>query len=115
MILALGLSFLPGTPALAASYDVVDKDIATLQADMAAGRVDAVGLVGVIVGQGDAIQPPDVGGDHLGAQIRRGVDHQGGFRALPRSADEQGAARAVIAGLGGITGAPVAVGARHAA
>src|SRR5262249_9634873 len=33
------------SPAQAASYDVVEKDIATLQADMAAGRIDAAGLV----------------------------------------------------------------------
>ncbi|MBN9544982.1 MAG: amidase [Alphaproteobacteria bacterium] len=45
MILALGLLLVPGGAALAASYDVVDKDIATLQADMAAGRIDAAGLV----------------------------------------------------------------------
>jgi amidase len=45
MILAMGLSVGLAPPALAASYDVVDKDIATLQADMAAGRSDAVGLV----------------------------------------------------------------------
>jgi amidase len=36
---------LAAAPAQAASYDVVEKDIATLQADMAAGRVDAAGLV----------------------------------------------------------------------
>ena len=44
LILVLGLSLVPAA-ASAASYDVVDKDIATLQADMAAGRIDAVGLV----------------------------------------------------------------------
>ena len=43
LAVALGLSI--GGPAQAASYDVVEKDIATLQADMIAGRVDAAGLV----------------------------------------------------------------------
>ncbi len=57
MILALGLSLLPGAPALAASYDVVDKDIATLQADMAAGRVDAVGLIAAYQARIAAIDP----------------------------------------------------------
>src|SRR6185295_536490 len=45
MIWTMGLSLLLGAPAWAAPYDVVDKDIATLQADMNAGRVDAAGLV----------------------------------------------------------------------
>jgi amidase len=56
MIWAMGLSLL-GTPALAAPYDVVDKDIATLQADMAAGRVDAVGLVQAYQARIAAIDP----------------------------------------------------------
>ena len=43
--LALVLALAVASPAQAASYDVVEKDIATLQADMAAGRVDAAGLV----------------------------------------------------------------------
>jgi len=42
---ALGLALAAAGPAQAASYDVVEKDIATLQADMTAGRVDAAGLV----------------------------------------------------------------------
>ena len=42
--LALVLALAVG-PAQASSYDIVEKDIATLEADMAAGRVDAAGLV----------------------------------------------------------------------
>jgi amidase len=42
--LALGLALIAASRAQA--YDVVEKDIATLQADMAAGRIDAAGLVG---------------------------------------------------------------------
>ena len=45
LILAAGLSVGLGVPAFGAPYDVVDKDIATLQSDMAAGRIDAAGLV----------------------------------------------------------------------
>lgn len=40
-----GLMILAATPAWAQSYDVTDKDIATLQADMTAGRVSAAELV----------------------------------------------------------------------
>ena len=43
--LAFALALATGSSAQAASYDVVEKDIATLQADMAAGRIDAAGLV----------------------------------------------------------------------
>ena len=42
---AILLALATGGPAQAASYDVLEKDIATLQADMASGRVDAAGLV----------------------------------------------------------------------
>src|SRR4051812_46985191 len=47
LILALLLLAMPAliSPVVAAPYDVVEKDIATLQADMAAGRVTAAGLV----------------------------------------------------------------------
>ncbi|HEY4275370.1 MAG TPA: amidase family protein, partial [Rhizomicrobium sp.] len=45
------------TPVLAAPYDVVEKPIATLQADMAAGRVDAVGLVEAYRARIAAIDP----------------------------------------------------------
>lgn len=45
LILAACLGLLIAAPAWAAPYDVAEKDIATLQADMAAGRVTAVGLV----------------------------------------------------------------------
>lgn len=44
-IWAVGLSFMITAPAWGAPYDVTEKDIATLQADMAAGRVTARGLV----------------------------------------------------------------------
>ena len=44
-------------PALAAPYDVAEKDIATLQADMAAGKVDAVGLVQAYQARIAAIDP----------------------------------------------------------
>ncbi|MEO8896053.1 MAG: amidase, partial [Rhizomicrobium sp.] len=57
MILAAGLSVGLGVPALGATYDVVDKDIATLQADMAACRIDAVGLVQAYQARIAAIDP----------------------------------------------------------
>jgi amidase len=43
--LALVLALAVGGQAQAAPYDIVEKDIAALQADMAAGRIDAAGLV----------------------------------------------------------------------
>jgi amidase len=57
MILAAGLGLWLSTPALAAPYDVAEKDIAALQADMAAGRVDAVGLVQAYQARIAAIDP----------------------------------------------------------
>jgi amidase len=45
------------TSVLAAPYDVAEKDIATLQADMTAGRVDAAGLVEAYRARIAAIDP----------------------------------------------------------
>src|SRR4051812_15097137 len=47
LTLALLLLAMPAliSPVMAVPYDVVEKDIATLQADMAAGRLSAVELV----------------------------------------------------------------------
>jgi amidase len=57
LILAAGLSVGLGVPAFGAPYDVVDKDIATLQSDMVAGRIDAAGLVQAYQARIAAIDP----------------------------------------------------------
>ena len=84
----LGLAPGLAAPALAASYDVVDKDIGTLQADMAAGKVDSVGLVQAYQARIAAIDPllhsvialnPDAAAIAAGARPGRGT--QGGASA----------------------------------
>src|SRR4051794_31905890 len=54
------------TPAVATPYEVAEKDIATLQADMAAGRVSAADLVRAYIARIDAL---DRGGPQLHAVI----------------------------------------------
>jgi amidase len=45
ILFGVGLGLCGAGSAIAAPYDVTEKDIATLEADMAAGKVDAAGLV----------------------------------------------------------------------
>ena len=56
-VLAAGLGLCISMPALAAPYDVAEKNITTLQADMAAGRIDAVGLVRAYEGRIATLDP----------------------------------------------------------
>jgi amidase len=57
LILVVGLSIGLGTPAIAAPYEVAEKDIATLQADMTAGKVDAAELVQAYEARITALDP----------------------------------------------------------
>ena len=45
--------------------------------------VDAVGLVGVVVGEQNRVQPLDLRRDGLFPQVWRGIDQNGGLRPLP--------------------------------
>ena len=52
----------------------------------AAQVVDAVGVVGVLMGEEDAVEPVDVGVEQLLAQVRRGVDQDAGDAVRRRAA-----------------------------
>ena len=76
--------------------------------------VDAVGLVGMLVGQKHRVDVIDFCIDQLLAQVGRGVDHDP-RRALPVGLfDHQRAAAAAVFGIVGIAGAPAERGARDA-
>ncbi len=79
--------------------------------------VDAMHLVGVVVGQEDAVQPPGARLRRLQPQVRRGVDDRRRLPLgpLPLFPDEEGTARAQVLWVRRIAGAPVAVRARHPA
>jgi hypothetical protein len=77
--------------------------------------VDAVRVVGVLVGKQDGIEASHVGVEELFAQIRRGVDQHGGRPALTRALDEDGTAPAAVFRIVGIAGAPAGADAGHAA
>ena len=59
----------------------VDVDAAALVHEQRAQIVDAVGVVGVLVGDQHAVEPVDLGLEQLLAQIRRAVDQHA--RAVP--------------------------------
>ncbi len=76
--------------------------------------VDAVGLVGVLVGQEHRVDVIDLGIDQLLAQIGRGVDHdpRGAVRAV--TLDQQRAAASAVFWIVGIARAPAERRAWHA-
>ena len=76
--------------------------------------VDAVGLVGVLMGQEHRVDVIDIGVDQLLAQIGRGVDHDPRGAVGARALDQQRAAAAAIFRVVGIAGAPAERRARHA-
>ena len=78
--------------------------------------VDAVGVVGMLMGVEHAVEPVDVGIEQLLAQIGRGVDQDAGDarqRIVPL--DQKRAAPAAVFRIVGIAGAPAQRRPRHAA
>ena len=62
----------------------VDVDAPPLGEEQAAQVVDAVGVVGMLMGIEHAVDPVDAGVEELLAQVRRGVDEDaGGALSLP--------------------------------
>ncbi len=80
--------------------------------------VDAVGLVGVVVGVEHRVHAADAGRGGLLAELRRGVDHHGGLGGpvdVGAAAHQHRAAGAAVPRIGRVAHAPVAVRTRHAA
>ncbi len=92
----------------------IDRNAPALMQHDRAQIVDAVGLVGMLMGEKHRIDVIDLGVDQLLAQIGRGVDHDPGDAAIRCPFGEQRAAAAAVFGIGGIAGAPAERGTRHA-
>ena len=93
----------------------IDRNALALMQHHRAQIVDAMGLVGVLMGQKHRVDVIDIGVDQLLAQIGRGIDHDPGDAALARSrsaSSEQRRRR--FFGLVGIAGAPAQRRTRHA-
>ncbi len=76
--------------------------------------VDAMGLVGMLVGEEHRIETVDFGVDQLLAQIGRGVDHDAGDAVAGTLLHQQRTAAAAVFGIVGIAAAPAERRARHA-
>jgi hypothetical protein len=76
--------------------------------------VDAVGLVGVLMGQEHSIEMIDGGIDQLLAEIGRSIDHDPGRGVGSPALDQQRTAAAAIFGIVGIASAPAKRRARDA-
>ena len=76
--------------------------------------VDAVDVVGVRVGEGDAVEEAGVGGEELGAQVGGGVDEGAGGARRGGALEEEGAAAAAVLRVRRVAVAPVAADAGDA-
>ena len=92
----------------------VDRNAAALVQHDRTQIVDAVGLVGVLMGQVHRVDVIDLGVDQLLAQVGRGVDHDPRGAVRARALDQQRAAAAAVLRIVGIAGAPAERRARYA-
>ena len=77
--------------------------------------IDAMGVVGMLVGVENAVEPIDLGVEQLLAQIRRGVDQDPRDAAGIATLDQERRAAAAVFRIVGIAGAPAQRRPRHAA
>ena len=68
--------------------------------------IDAMGLIGVLVGQEHRIDVIDMGIDQLLAQIWRGIDHDPRNASIARTLDQQRTATSAVLRIFGVAGAP---------
>ena len=92
----------------------IDRNAPALMQHHRAQIVDAMGLVGVLMGQKHRVDMVDIGVDQLLAQVGRGVDHDPRHPVLGASLGQQRAAAAAVLGIVGIALAPAERRARNA-
>ena len=92
----------------------IDVDQSPLFEVQRAQVVDAVGVVGVLVGVEDGVDPIDLGIEKLLAQIGRRVDQDPGDAAGVVTLDQERRAAAPVFRIVGIAGAPAQRRPRHA-
>ena len=92
----------------------IDRNAPALMHHDRAEIVDAVGLVGVLMGQEHRVEMVDIGVDQLLAQIGRGVDHDPRHAAIGSPLGQQRAAAAAVLRIIGIAGAPAERGTGNA-
>src|SRR5262249_4632418 len=94
----------------------IGVDAAALVDEQAAQVVDAVRVIGVLMGEQHAVEPVHIGVQQLFAQVRAGVDKYAGHLAgAVASLDQHGAASPPVFWIGWIAFAPAECGPRHAA
>ena len=76
--------------------------------------VEAVQVIGVRVGEEDAVEKADAGGEELRAQVGRGVDEGAGDAGLAAPLEEERAAAAAVPRICRVAVAPEAADARDA-
>ena len=92
----------------------IDRNAPPLMQHHRTQIVDAMGLIGMLVGEKHRVDVIDIGVDQLLAQIRRGIDHDPRGAAFRRPLDQQGAAAAAVFRIARIAGAPAQRRPRHA-
>src|ERR1700678_2859591 len=91
----------------------IDRNAPALMQHDRSEIVDAVGLVGMLMGQEHGVDVVNMGIDQLLAQIRRGIDHDPRYSAIRCLLGQQRATAAAVPGIVGIARAPAERRARH--
>src|SRR5215813_2972810 len=77
--------------------------------------IDAMDVVGMLVGIEHTVERIDVGVEELFAQVRRGIDQHAGLGAVrSRAIDQNRATSAPVLGVAGVTSPPPRSGPRNA-
>ena len=91
-----------------------DVDLAAVVDEQRPQIVDAVGMVGVLMGEQDAVQPVDLGVQKLFAQVRRAVDQNARHAVGAGALDQERAAAPAVFRVVRVAIAPANADARHA-
>ena len=94
---------------------VIDVDAPLAVKRHHAQIVDAVHMIGVVMGVEHPVDPAHIGVEQLLPQVRRSVDQDGGDTIRSFALHEQRAAQAPVLRLGGIARAPAIADARRTA
>src|SRR5205807_1971757 len=105
----------PGAHRLRGRLIEIDVDPPAPVDEQAAQIVDAVGVVGVLVGEQHRVEPVHLGIEQLLAQVRRGIDQDPGNACAVAPFYQQRGAPAPVPGIARIAGAPTQCRARNAA
>ena len=103
-----------GVQCLGCGLVQVDVDRSSPRDKQPAQVVDAVGMIGMLMGEEHRVEPIDLGVEKLLAQVRRSIDQNASDAAPSRRSTSSDVRRRRFSGIVGVAGAPAERRARDA-